>query len=63
MSGRTERELGALQQEFDWLERRARWKGIPAGDREKAVDALAEMLLRVVESEDEGQGEDPPETP
>ncbi|MDE0626205.1 MAG: hypothetical protein OXH99_07400 [Bryobacterales bacterium] len=60
-NGRMDREFGSLQQMIDWLECRARWKSVPAADRERAVEALAEMLLQAVEGEDEGQAEDSPE--
>lgn len=63
MSGRTAQEFESLQRMIDRLERRARWKSVPAADRERAVQALAEMLLAAVEGEDEGQGEDSPDAP
>lgn len=63
MSGRMDREFGSLQQMIDWLECQARWKSVPAADRERAARALAEMLLAAVEGEDEGRGEDSPEAP
>lgn len=58
-----DREFGSLQERIDWLERQALWKSLPTAAREKAVEALAEMLLRAVEGEHEGQGEDSRKAP
>jgi len=58
-----DREFGSVQEMIDWLECQARWESLPTAAREKAVEALAEMLLRAVEGEDEGPGEDSRKAP
>lgn len=49
---------GLLLEALEGAERQARWESVPAADRERAVQALARLLLRAAGGEHEGAGTD-----